>query len=137
MLYVVYKDNTSIGCTDRKDQNENKYRISMRTKILSWPLFSWAIDVTIQNAWLLFRASYPNRSLLEFRRHLARCLVKVNGTARYNQDTAIIKRSISKDLRLSEQRYLVDNDLWKNASRCKAGNTKTQVICTTSKLIYM
>ena len=30
--YVVHKYNTSMGGTDRQDQNVNKYRISIRTK---------------------------------------------------------------------------------------------------------
>ena len=34
MLYVVYEHDTSMGGTDRKDQNVNKYRIPMPTKIL-------------------------------------------------------------------------------------------------------
>ena len=73
MPYVFHKYNTSMGGTDRQDQNVNKYRISICTKQWWWPLFSWAIDVTIQNAWLLFRASHPRWSLLEFRRYVVRC----------------------------------------------------------------
>ena len=103
MPYVVRKYNTSMGATDRQDQNVNKYRISIRTKKWQWPLFSWGIDVTIQNAWLLFRASHPRWSLLEFRRYIVRCLLEINGRARYNQDVAIPKKDIPKELRLSEQ----------------------------------
>ena len=61
-----------MGGNDRQDQNVNKYRISICTKQWWWPLFSWAIDVTTQNAWLLFRASHPRWSLLEFRRYVVR-----------------------------------------------------------------
>ena len=102
MPYVVHKYNTSMGGTDRQDQNVNKYRISIRTKKWWWPLFSWGIDVTIQNAWLLFRASHPRWSLLEFRRYVVKCLLEINGRARYNQDAAIPKRDILKELILSE-----------------------------------
>ena len=119
MPYVVHKYNTSMGGTDRQDQNVNKYRISIRTKKWWWPLFSWGIDVTIQNAWLLFRASHPRWSLLEFRRYVVRCLLEINGRARYNQDVAIPKWDIPKELRLSEQRHLVDDD------PCKVCNLKT------------
>ena len=73
MPYVFHKYNTSMGGNDRQDQNVNKYRISICTKQWWWPLFSWAIDVTTQNAWLLFRASHPRWSLLEFRRYVVRC----------------------------------------------------------------
>ena len=54
MLYVVHNYDTSMESTDRQDQNVNKYRISMRTKNWWWPLFSWGVDVKIQNVWLLF-----------------------------------------------------------------------------------
>ena len=64
MPYVDHKYNTSMRGTDRQDQNVNKYRISIRTKKWWWPLFSWRIDVTIQNGWLLFRSSHPRWSLL-------------------------------------------------------------------------
>ena len=115
MPYVVRKYNTSMGATDRQDQNVNKYRISIRTKKWQWPLFSWGIDVTIQNAWLLFRASHPRWSLLEFRRYVVRCLLEINGRARYTQDVPIPKRGIPKELRLSEKQHLVYDDPLKKA----------------------
>ena len=48
--YSVHKYNSSIGGTDRQNQNVNKYRLSVHTKNWWWPLFSWGIDVTIQSA---------------------------------------------------------------------------------------
>ena len=57
----------------------------------------------------MFHASHLRWSLLEFRRYVVRCLLEINGTARYNQDVAIPKRDIPKELRLSEQRDLVDD----------------------------
>ena len=130
--YVFHKYNTSMGGTDSQDQNAN-YRISMRTRKWCWSLFSWGIDVTRQNAWLLFRASHPSWSLLEFRRHVAWCLLEINGTVRNNQDATISKRSIPKELRLSEQ-HLVDDDPLKKGRHCKVCNLKTQVVCTTCKV---
>ena len=94
--------NTSMGGTDHQDQNINKYRVSIHTKKWWWPLFSWRIDVTMQNVWLLLRASHPRWSLLEFRRYVFSCLLEINGRACYNQDVAIPKRDIPKEFRLSE-----------------------------------
>ena len=88
MPCVAHRYNNSMGGTHREDQKVNKYRISMRTKKWRWPLFSWGIDVKIQNVWLLFRASHPRWSLLELRRHVVRCLLEINGRAQYNQDVA-------------------------------------------------
>ena len=132
MSYLVHKYNTSVGGTDRQDQNVNKYTISIHTKKWWWPQFSWGIDVTIQNAWLLFHASNPRWSLLEFRRYIIRCLLEIR--ACYNQDVAILKRDILKELKLSEQRHLLDEDSLKKARRFKVSYLKIQVICTTCKV---
>ena len=86
-----------------------------------WPLFSWGIDVTIQNVWLLFHESHPRWSLLEFRQYVVRCLLEINGTSRYNQDAAVPKRSVPKELKLSEQRHLVDDDPLKKARNLPHG----------------
>ena len=83
---------------------------------------------------LLFRASYPRWSLLGFRWHVVRCQLEINGRARYNQDVVFPKRNILKELRLSEQRHLVDDDPLKKARHCKVCILKTQVICTTCKV---
>ena len=70
----------------------------------------------------------------EFRQYIARCLLEINGKVRYNQVVAIPKRDIPKELRLSEQQHLVDDDSLKKARHCKVCNLKTQVICTTCKV---
>ena len=72
--------------------------------------------------WLLFRASHSRWSLLEFRRYVVRCLLEINGRARYNQDVAIPKWDIPKELRLSEQRHLVDDDSLKKAQSVQPKN---------------
>ena len=106
----------------------------MCTKKWWWSLFLWGINVTIQNAWLLFRTSHSRWSLHEFRWYVVRFLLKINGTARYNQDAAVPKRGISKELRLSEQQHLTDDDSLKKVHRWKVCNLKTQVICTTCEV---
>ena len=92
----------------------------MRTKKWWWPLFSWGSDVTIQNSWLLFRAFHPSWSLLEFRWYVFRCLLEINGTARYNQDATIPKKSLSKALRMKEQQHLVDDDPLRKVAAVKS-----------------
>ena len=96
MPYVVHKYNTSMRGNDHEDQNVNKYRISIRTKKWWWPLFSWRIDVTVQNTWLLLCASHRRWSLIEFSCYFVRCLLEINGRSRYNQDVAIPKGTFRK-----------------------------------------
>jgi len=53
--FVVKRYNEYMGGTDKMDQNTNCYRIAVRTKQWWWPIFSWMVDVTVQNAWLIYR----------------------------------------------------------------------------------
>ncbi|MEL7309581.1 MAG: hypothetical protein AAGK05_18165, partial [Pseudomonadota bacterium] len=63
--------NKFMGGTDRMDQNVNCYRVSIRGKKWYYPIFSWSVDVSIQNAWQLHRKSGGNLCLLSFRRRIA------------------------------------------------------------------
>ena len=51
--------------------------------------------------------------------------VEINGRSRYNHEVSIPKKDIPKELRLSEQRHLVDDDPLKKVRRCKVCNLKT------------
>ena len=48
--------------------------------------------------------------------------VEINGRSRYNQEVSIPKRDIPKELRLSEQRHLVDDDPLKKAQSVQRKN---------------
>ena len=45
----------TMGGTDRQNQHVNNYRSGIRGKKWWFPLFTWLVDVSIQNAWLLGR----------------------------------------------------------------------------------
>jgi hypothetical protein len=72
--YVIQAYNAGMGGVDRMDQNISKYRISIRSKKWWWPIFAHLLDVTVQNAWILYRKcpSSTDRPLclLEFRREI-------------------------------------------------------------------
>ncbi|KAL8585552.1 hypothetical protein ACOMHN_046212 [Nucella lapillus] len=71
-LIKVY--NTTMGGVDRADQNINTYRITMRTKKWWWPFFAHALELVMQNAWLLYRRTDAQNAesldLLAFRRRV-------------------------------------------------------------------
>ena len=73
---VIQAYNKGMGGVDRMDQNVSKYRISMRSKKWWWPTVAHLLDVTVQNAWLLYRkcpsSTVRPLSLLEFRRKSVR-----------------------------------------------------------------
>lgn len=51
--------------------NINADRIAIRGKKWWWPLFTWMLDVSVQNAWLLARQRDPKLKQKSFRRDLA------------------------------------------------------------------
>lgn len=72
--YAIHQYNTNMGGTDRMDQNVACYRITVRQQKWWWSIFTWAIDVTIQNCWLLKRKATGNFKLgqLEFREEISK-----------------------------------------------------------------
>ena len=69
---AVKKYNESMGGTDRQDQHVSCYRTSLRGNKWWFPVFTWLVDVSAQNAWLLGRAAgaVDCGSFLDFRRHV-------------------------------------------------------------------
>ena len=63
--------NKYMGGTDQMGQNVNNYRIGIRGKKWWWCLFTWLLDVAIQNAWQLARLRGNNVDQLSFRREVA------------------------------------------------------------------
>ena len=59
MPFAIQLYNKFMGVKDRQDQNINKYRVAIRSKKWWWALFSWCIDVAVQNAWQLMRQTQP------------------------------------------------------------------------------
>lgn len=65
---LISNYNKFMGGTDLMDQNVACYRIGLRSKKWYWSLFSWLLDVTMVNSWVLMRKTGNNISQLEFRR---------------------------------------------------------------------
>lgn len=68
---VVAKYNKGMGGVDRMDENVSLYRIGIHGKKWWSSIFTWMIDVSIQNAWQLHRVAHPEMPQLDFRRELA------------------------------------------------------------------
>lgn len=75
--------NKGMGGVDKLDGLVAVYRTRMRQRKWWWPIFSYLFDVSVVNAWLLFRKVHPSHemsgALLKFRRYLALSLLKSNG----------------------------------------------------------
>ena len=83
---IIHQYNRNMGGVDRCDQNVSQYRISIRSKKWWWPLFSWTIDMAVQNSWILFRfwkdGDQPQMDLLSFRRCIVQTLLSKFGSRR-------------------------------------------------------
>ena len=83
---VFLEYNKSMGVTDQMDGNIAEYRIGVRGKKWWWSLFTWLIDVSINNAWILMKNCGSTITLLGFRREIVetylttyRCLPRGGG----------------------------------------------------------
>ena len=52
---VVYQYNQFMGGVDRLDENIAKVRVAIRMKKWWWPMFSWLLNVSVNNAWQTYR----------------------------------------------------------------------------------
>lgn len=78
---MIGEYNKYMGRTDLMDQNISTYRIGIRGKKWWWPIFSWLIDMCINNGWILQKKVKSNISQLQFRREIVRMLLIKYGTA--------------------------------------------------------
>lgn len=100
---VVAAYNRNMGGVDRMDQNIAAYRIATRKKKWWWSIFTWTIDVAIQNSWLLARKAGVNQTQLDFRRSLALFLAKTCADeARSDQS---VRRMLRHGVPKAEIRY--------------------------------
>lgn len=92
---VVAKYKQGMGGVDRVDENISLYRIGMRGKKWWSCIFTWMIDVAIQNAWQLHRVEHPDIPHLDFRREIALYYCRRYGVP--PKSTGNRKRKISED----------------------------------------
>ncbi|XP_068201694.1 piggyBac transposable element-derived protein 2-like [Palaemon carinicauda] len=122
--YLIGDYNRYMVGTDRMDQNINCYRISIRMKKWWWPIFSWVIDATIQNCWLLHRVDESNLPLLSFKRYIARTYLQKAeprvGIGRPRQSSRVIP-----DVRYDNIGHLVE-PLGKQAWKCALSSCKSR-----------
>lgn len=66
-----------MGGTYLMDQNISTYRLGIRSKKWWWCIFTWLIDVSISNAWILYKKGHNTQlSQLDFRRNIAQTYLK-------------------------------------------------------------
>lgn len=68
---VIANYNKNMGGVDRMDENVSLYRISIHGKKWWSCIFTWMVDVCIQNGWQLHRIAHPDMAQFDFRREIA------------------------------------------------------------------
>ncbi len=77
--HLIAMYNKYMGGTDRMDQDVARNRIGIRGKKWYWPLLTWLIDASVQNAWTLYKSAGKKATNLEFRRSIANTYLKRYG----------------------------------------------------------
>ena len=122
---VIREYNNHMGGTDRQDQNVNNYRVSIRGKKWWWSIFTWLLDVSVQNAWILHKKSGGCLPQLDFKEQIAESYLKrygipPKGPGRPSQGETGCKRVLD-DIRFDGiEHYLIETPNRKRR-RC-AGN---------------
>ncbi|XP_049308566.1 piggyBac transposable element-derived protein 3-like [Bactrocera dorsalis] len=68
---VVTQYNKFMSGVDRFDQNVAGHRITFRGKKWWHSIFTWLIDASLQNSWLLYKSANENKSFKDFKREVA------------------------------------------------------------------
>lgn len=76
--HMIHQYNQNMGGVDLSDQNISALRTSIRGKKWYMPLILHCIDMSLQNAWLLFRYNGGVIDMLAFRRRVAIALIESN-----------------------------------------------------------
>jgi hypothetical protein len=95
---------SNMGGVDRMDQNIGAHRISIRSRKWWWPQFAYLLDVTMQNAWLIYlyrlteAINHQPMDQLEFRRSVCNVYYK-----KYTLERTAIGRPIGRPKPLNQR----------------------------------
>lgn len=111
-LFTQY--NKYMGGTDRMDQNISCYRVGIRGKKWWWSLFTWLLDASVHNAWILKRKSGSEISQLDFRRSIVQVIlqkfkVEPQGPGRPRGCKNQLERRIPSEIRLDGINHWIES----------------------------
>lgn len=136
---IVKNYNKNMGGVDLADMLISLYKIPLKTRRWYLSIFAQLIDISINNAWLLYRQNKgKEKSLKEFRLDIFESLVKKGKPVKERSDiTGDIKedRKIKKpvvarpieDIRYDQVGHFPDSCSYGRCRYCKDG--KTNVVC--------
>ncbi|XP_070181172.1 piggyBac transposable element-derived protein 3-like [Littorina saxatilis] len=102
--FLIRHYNQTMGGVDRTDQNVGKYRVAIRSKKWWWAIFTYCLDVCIQQVWHLYRATEATKNnsldLLAIRRRVVRVYL---GRASHHAAPGRPRGHVSVDKRVLEE----------------------------------
>lgn len=133
---IIGEYNRSMGGVDRLDENVEMYRIHIRNKKWYWALFSWLLDVSTHNAWLIARRTGKKLTQLEFRREIVQVYLtrygnppKGGGRPAVSLSSANSSR-VSDAIRFDETNHLIQKIEKKRRCAGDGCNKKTSAVRT-------
>lgn len=127
--------NTYMGGVDRMDENISKLRINIRGKKWYWQLLIFPINVSVNNAWILYRLTGNNRveplDLLAFTRRISLTYVQ-----KYNCRPSIgrpiplklpLDKRVTPEVRYDNEGHLITKN--ENQTRCGLCKKNSRMKC--------
>lgn len=133
---VMY--NQYMGGVDRLDENVSKLRIGVRGKKWYWQLLMFPINVSVNNAWILFRWTNTYKTtrldLLSFTREISLTYLKKYSSrlalGRPIQNVSAVDKRVTKGVRFDNIGHLISKgDKQTRCGECKKNTTMKCVKC--------
>ncbi|KAG5864535.1 hypothetical protein JTB14_014293 [Gonioctena quinquepunctata] len=120
--------NKNMGGTDLMDPAVANYRIGIGGKKLYWPIFTWLVDVSVHNAWVLYRKNNNGCTMLIFRREVAQVYLTRYANPPKTPGLQNITRQVLEDMRYDHTDHSVAPS---NRRRCTGENCESfgRTIC--------
>ncbi|CAG0899708.1 unnamed protein product [Cyprideis torosa] len=121
--------NSTMGGTDRMDQNVNTYRTNIRGKKWWFAVFTWLLDVSVTNAWCLGRkaGSTGTNDLLSFRRSIATFWLGHYGSPP-SRPGPLPNPPAAQDLRFDGKNHLIQKAGGDTRRRCQGEHCSARTI---------
>lgn len=134
---VMY--NQYMGGVDRLDENISKYRIGIRGKKWYWQMLAFPINVSVNNAWILYRLTTMGKDkpldLLSFTREITLTYLK-----KYSSRTTLgrplhykvgaVDKRVTADVRFDNEGHMIDkNEKQTRCGQCKKNTTMKCIKC--------
>ncbi|XP_072398273.1 uncharacterized protein [Diabrotica undecimpunctata] len=115
------------------DANTNVYRVGLGGKKWWWPIFTWLLDTSIQNSWIIYRKHHPGAPQLNFRRKIAQVYLKrfqnlpkaAGRPATYSPESRI-----AVDIRYDHSDHYVEYVPNHNRRRCAGSHAQSSAVRT-------